>query len=159
MDKTRQAGRVNEQFTHRHIWKINWLMAHTALFVWLVSTVSGWSKNAFGRGSANSKHITKLGQSRFSFDIYEFTKSRKTGRVNEQFTHRYLRKIDWLMAHTALFVWLVSTVNGCSKNALERGSASSRHIKNLSNLDFLLISMSLKKGRRAGSMSSLPIDI
>jgi hypothetical protein len=57
-------------------------MTRTALFVCLVSTVSGRSKNALERGGANSKHITKLEQSRFSFDIYEFTKTRKAGWVN-----------------------------------------------------------------------------
>ncbi len=71
-------------------------MACTALFVCLVSTVSGRNKNALGRGSASNRHITKtnLEKSRFSFDIYEFTESRKAGRVHGQFTHRYLRKID-----------------------------------------------------------------
>ncbi len=34
-------------------------------------------------------------------------------------THRHLRKIDWLMAHTACLVYLVSTVSGCYKKPLE----------------------------------------
>ncbi len=55
---------------HRHLRKIYWLMAHTACLVCLVIAVSGRSKNALGRGSASSGHITNLEQSRFSFDIY-----------------------------------------------------------------------------------------
>jgi hypothetical protein len=47
-------------------------MACTACLVCFVSAVSGRSKNALGRRSANSGDITKLEQSRFSFDIYEF---------------------------------------------------------------------------------------
>jgi hypothetical protein len=45
--------------------------------------------------------------------------------------HRILRKIDGLMAHTTCLVCLVSTVSGCHKNALGRGSTSSRHITKL----------------------------
>ncbi len=40
-------------------------MACTACLVCLVSTVSGRPKNALGRGSASSGHITKLKQSTF----------------------------------------------------------------------------------------------
>ncbi len=40
-------------------------MAHTACLVSLVSSVSGRSKNALGRGSASSVDITKLEQSIF----------------------------------------------------------------------------------------------
>jgi hypothetical protein len=35
-------------------------MAHTACLVYLVSTVSGHCKNASGKGSASSQHITYL---------------------------------------------------------------------------------------------------
>ncbi len=52
------------------------------------------------------------------------------------YSHRHLRKIDWLRAFTACLVCLVSTVSGCSKIALGKGSASSWHITNLSNLLF-----------------------
>jgi hypothetical protein len=45
-------------------------MACTACLVHLVGTVSGRSKNALGKGSTSSGHITKLEQSRFSLDIY-----------------------------------------------------------------------------------------
>ncbi len=48
-------------------------MARTACLVCLVSTVSGRCKNALGRGSANSRHITKLEQSRISFYIFGLT--------------------------------------------------------------------------------------
>jgi hypothetical protein len=50
-------------------------MACTTLLVCLVSTVSGHNKkeaqNALGTGGASSGNITKLEQSRFSFDIYD----------------------------------------------------------------------------------------
>ena len=46
-------------------------MVHTAFLVCLVSIVSGCRKNALGRGSASSGHISELEQSRFSLDIYE----------------------------------------------------------------------------------------
>ncbi len=59
-------------FFHRHLRKIYWLMACTACFVCLISSAGGRSKNALGRGSASSGHITKLEQSRFSLDIYDF---------------------------------------------------------------------------------------
>ncbi len=62
------------------------------------------------------------------------------------------------MAHTVLFFCLVSTVSGRNKNALGRGSASNRHIKNLSNLDFLLISMSLKKTRQVGRVNQSALN-
>ncbi len=39
----------------------------------LVNTVSGWHKNALGRGSASSRYITKLEQSTFLLDIYGLT--------------------------------------------------------------------------------------
>jgi hypothetical protein len=45
-------------------------MAHTTSFVCLVSTVSGRSKNALGRGNTRSWQIAKHEQSRFSLDIY-----------------------------------------------------------------------------------------
>jgi len=44
---------------------MDWLMAHTACLVCLVSIVSGHSKNALGRGSSSNGHITKLEQSTF----------------------------------------------------------------------------------------------
>ncbi len=51
-------------------------MACIACLVGLISTVSGDNKkeaqNALGRSSASSGHITKLEQSRFSFDIYDY---------------------------------------------------------------------------------------
>ncbi len=50
---------------HRHPEKIDWLMAHTACRVCLVSTVSGCHKNVLGKGSASSQHITKLKQPTF----------------------------------------------------------------------------------------------
>jgi len=40
------------------------------------------------------------------------------------------------MACTPCLVCLISTVSGCCKNALGRGSTSSGHITNLSNLLF-----------------------
>jgi len=52
---------------HRHLRKIDWLMACTIWLVCLVSTVSGRHKNALGKGSASSWHITKLRQSTFLF--------------------------------------------------------------------------------------------
>jgi len=54
-----------QQPTHRHLRKIDQLMVCTACLVCLVSTVSGCHKNAIGRGSATSQHITKLEQSTF----------------------------------------------------------------------------------------------
>jgi hypothetical protein len=51
--------------THKHLRKIDLLMAHTNYLVCLASTVSGCCKNAPGRGSASSGHITKLEQSIF----------------------------------------------------------------------------------------------
>jgi hypothetical protein len=44
---------------------MDWLMAHTACLVCLVSIVSGHSKNALGRGSSSNGHITKFDQSTF----------------------------------------------------------------------------------------------
>ncbi len=46
-------------------------MTHTACLVCLFSTVSGLRKNALGRGSASSRHITKIQHSKFSLDIYD----------------------------------------------------------------------------------------
>jgi hypothetical protein len=48
---------------HRHLRKINWLMARTSCLVCLVGTVSGCHKNALGKGSTSSQHITKFEQS------------------------------------------------------------------------------------------------
>jgi hypothetical protein len=45
------------------------------------------------------------------------------------------------MAHTACLVGLVSTVSGHHKNALGRGSISSRQITKLEQSTFILISM------------------
>ncbi len=45
-------------------------MAQTACLVCPVSTVCGHHKNAFGKGSNSSRHITKLEKSTFSLDIY-----------------------------------------------------------------------------------------
>ncbi len=45
-------------------------------------------------------------------------------------THRHLRKIGCLMAHTACLVCLISTVSGRSKKSLKCG-ISSGHITNL----------------------------
>jgi len=52
-------------------------MARTACLVCLIGTVSGRFKkanNALRRGSASSRHITKLENSRFSLDIYDLPK-------------------------------------------------------------------------------------
>ncbi len=60
---------------HRHLRKIDLLMAHTARLVCLVSVVSGCikkAKNALGRCGSSSLHITKLEQSRFSLDVFGF---------------------------------------------------------------------------------------
>ncbi len=83
------------------ILKIDWLMAHTACLVCLVSTVSGRCKNALGKRSASSGHITKLEQSPFL--RYLWIKCSHFVCCN----HRHLRKIDWLMANTAWFVCLL----------------------------------------------------
>jgi hypothetical protein len=53
---------------HRHLRKIDLLMACTACLVCLISTVSGCSKKKLKCG-ASSRHITNLKQSIFSFDI------------------------------------------------------------------------------------------
>jgi hypothetical protein len=55
---------------NRHLRKIDWLMALTACLVCIVSTVSGRYKNALGKGTASSGHITKLEQSTFLLVIY-----------------------------------------------------------------------------------------
>ncbi len=51
-------------------------MACIACLVGLISTLSGCSKkeaqNALGTGTSRSGNITKLEQSRFSFDIYDY---------------------------------------------------------------------------------------
>jgi hypothetical protein len=52
------AGGTGKCSAHRHLRKIDWFMACTACLVCLVSTVSGHCKNAHGRGSASSGHIT-----------------------------------------------------------------------------------------------------
>ncbi len=56
--------------------------------------------------------------------------------VSIRFSHRHLRKIDWLMSCTSHLVCLVSIVSGCRKNVLGRGNTSRGHIKNLSNILF-----------------------
>jgi hypothetical protein len=48
-------------------------MAHTACLVCLVTTATCRHKNAFGRGIASSRHITKLEAIYFSLDIYDYT--------------------------------------------------------------------------------------
>jgi hypothetical protein len=55
---------------HRHLRKIDWLMACTACLVCLVSYVSGCHKNVLGRGSTNSEH-NKTSAIYFSSDIYD----------------------------------------------------------------------------------------
>jgi hypothetical protein len=53
---------------HRHLRKIDWLMAHTVFLACLISTVSGRSKKCkkcLGRCGATSRHITELEQSIF----------------------------------------------------------------------------------------------
>ncbi len=52
-------------YIHRHLRKIDWLMACTTRIVCLVSTVSGHYKNALGRGSACWRQMTKIEQSTF----------------------------------------------------------------------------------------------
>jgi hypothetical protein len=49
-------------------------------------------------------------------------------------THIHLRKIDWLMEHTACPVCLISTVIGCGKEAKNAVEGTQQ---NLNNLDFL----------------------
>ncbi len=54
------------------------------------------------------------------------------------FTHgHHIKEIDWLMARTTCLVCLVSSVSGCLKNALRRGSASNGHITKLEQSTFL----------------------
>ncbi len=71
MRQTRQAVHaclwmsMDDGSIHRHLRKKDWLMASTTCLVFLVSTVCGWCKNAIGRGSVSSGHITKLEQSTF----------------------------------------------------------------------------------------------
>ena len=60
---------------HRHLRKIDWLMAHTAYIVCLVSTVSGSHKNALGKDIASSRHIPKLERSRIFFRYLWFKSS------------------------------------------------------------------------------------
>jgi hypothetical protein len=57
---------------HRHLRKIDGLMACTACQVCLISTVNGHSKKKRKRlkSGAGSGHITDLKQSSFSFDSY-----------------------------------------------------------------------------------------
>ncbi len=50
--------------------------------------------------------------------------------------HRYLKKIDILMACSACLVCLVSTVEGCHKNMLGRGSACSMHTTQIEQSTF-----------------------
>jgi hypothetical protein len=50
-------------------------MAYTACLVCLIVLSVAAAKNALLRGNASSGHITKLEQSRFSFDIYGFEQS------------------------------------------------------------------------------------
>ncbi len=53
---------------HRHLRRIDWVIARTACHVCHISTISGRSKkakNALGRYGASSGHITKLEQSIF----------------------------------------------------------------------------------------------
>ncbi len=68
------AHRENLQYRchHRHLRKIDLLMTCAACLVCFVSTVSGCSKNALGRGRTSNRHITKLEQSIFSLDIYGY---------------------------------------------------------------------------------------
>ncbi len=56
---------VMNQSMHRQLRKIDRLMTHTACLVSLVSNVSGWHKNAPGRGSVSK--ITKLEQYTFLY--------------------------------------------------------------------------------------------
>ncbi len=64
-----RPGLVNN---HRHLRKIDWLMACITCLVCLIHTVSGRSKKAqiaLRCGTSNG-YIAKLEQSRFSLDIY-----------------------------------------------------------------------------------------
>ncbi len=70
--------------------QVNWLG-------WLVITIS------------NTFLPNKLPLCKFSLIPISWTK------VSFRFTHRHLRKIDWLMARTACLVCLISTVSGHSK--------------------------------------------
>ncbi len=50
---------------HRHLRKIDWLMAHTTCLICLINTVNGCSRKSLGRGGASSGHIKNLKQSIF----------------------------------------------------------------------------------------------
>jgi len=74
-------------------------MTHTACLVCLVSTVSGSSKNALGRGGASSMHITKLEQSILSMFpclcVYlRITKKRKLQKWRERIIDR-IKSTNW----------------------------------------------------------------
>jgi hypothetical protein len=60
-------------------------MAHTTCLVFLVSTVSGCRKNAVGRGSVSSRHITKLEQSIFYY--ISVVAMPKVAKVSTAYSH------------------------------------------------------------------------
>ncbi len=55
----------NSGCCHRHLRKVDLLMAITTCLVCLVSTVSGQCKDDLGKGCVSNEHITKLEQSTF----------------------------------------------------------------------------------------------
>jgi hypothetical protein len=70
-------------------------MACTACIVCLISAVRDYHKNALGRGSTSSGHITKFEQSRFSLEICDF----KTIN-NKPYTYNYQKRRE--IKHTVL---------------------------------------------------------
>ncbi len=73
-------------------------MAHATCFVYLVSAVSGYSKNALGRGSTSSGHIKNLSiLLLFRYLWLQFEKDFKITIVEqfEDFVWRGLVQCDW----------------------------------------------------------------
>jgi hypothetical protein len=91
--------------------KIDSLMAHTACLVCLVSTVSGLSKNALGRGNASNGHITKLEQSRYLWSMNTFGfHSLPYSKIDRSFwidKHVVILDFNGLASFLLSVIWLI----------------------------------------------------
>jgi hypothetical protein len=74
-------------------------MASTTCLVCLVSTVSGCHENALGRGSASSRHITKLEQSTFVCLVSTVSGCHKNALGRGSASSRHITKLEQSTFH------------------------------------------------------------
>ncbi len=83
---------------HRHLRKIDWLMAYTACLVCFISTASGHSKkakNALGKCGASFRDITKLEQSIFFWYLCPNASNKCLQYHGQQWQHCGRKTLSW----------------------------------------------------------------